>query len=72
MKIIDNLILNDIQKEKEEYIILFAGKPRNVVIATNAAGRGTDIILSEDSLNSGGLHVIMGFYPENNRLDFKE
>ena len=71
MKIIDNLILNDIQKEKEEYIILFAGKPRNVVIATNAAGRGTDIILSEDSLNSGGLHVIMGFYPENNRVEFQ-
>ena len=68
---IDNLILNDIQKEKEEYIILYAGKPRSVVVATNAAGRGTDIILSEDSLNFGGLHVIMGFYPENNRVEFQ-
>ena len=68
---INNLILNDVQKEKEEYIILYAGKPRSVVVATNAAGRGTDIILSEESLNFGGLHVIMGFYPENNRVEFQ-
>ena len=68
---INNLILNDVQKEKEEYIILYAGKPRSVVVATNAAGRGTDIILSEEALNFGGLHVIMGFYPENNRDEFQ-
>ena len=68
---ISNLILNDIQKEKEDYIILYAGKARSVVIATNAAGRGTDIILSEESLNNGGLHVIMGFFPENSRVEFQ-
>ena len=68
---INNLILNDIQKEKEDYIIFYAGKPKSVVVATNAAGRGTDIILSEESLNFGGLHVIMGFYPENNRVEFQ-
>ena len=68
---INNLILNDVQKEKEDYIVYFAGKPRSVVVATNAAGRGTDIILSEESLNFGGLHVIMGFYPENNRVEFQ-
>ena len=68
---INNLVLNDVQKEKEEYIILYAGKPRSVVVATNAAGRGTDIILSEEALDYGGLHVIMGFYPENNRVEFQ-
>ena len=68
---INNLILNDVQKEKEDYIILYGGKPRSVIIATNAAGRGTDIILSEESLNNGGLHVIMGFYPENIRVEFQ-
>ena len=68
---INNFILNDIQKEKEDYIILYGGKPRSVIIATNAAGRGTDIILSEESLNNGGLHVIMGFYPENIRVEFQ-
>ena len=66
---INNLVLNDVQKEKEDFIILYAGKPGNVVVATNAAGRGTDIILSEESLNLGGLHVIIGFYPENNRVE---
>ena len=68
---INNLILNDIQKEKEDYIIFYAGKPGSVVVATNAAGRGADIILSEEALNAGGLHVIMGFYPENSRIEFQ-
>ena len=68
---INNLILNDVQKEKEDFIILYAGKPGSVVVATNAAGRGTDIILSEESLDFGGLHVIIGFYPENNRVEYQ-
>ena len=68
---INNLVINDIQKEKEDFIILYAGKSGNVVVATNAAGRGTDIILSQDSLNSGGLHVIIGFYPENIRVEYQ-
>ena len=68
---INNLVLNEVQKEKEDFIILYAGKPGNVVVATNAPGRGTDIILSEESLNFGGLHVIIDFYPENNRVEYQ-
>ena len=66
-----HLLLNDIQNEKEEFILYYAGKPRSLVIATNAAGRGTDIILTKESLNNGGLHVIIGFFPENSRIEFQ-
>ena len=68
---INHLLLNDIQNEKEEFILYYAGKPRSLVIATNAAGRGTDIILTKESLNNGGLHVIIGFFPENSRIEFQ-
>jgi hypothetical protein len=37
-------ILNDVQIEDEDYIVRRAGYPRAVTIATNAAGRGTDIV----------------------------
>ena len=68
---IDHLLLNDIQNEKEEFILYYAGKPKSLVIATNAAGRGTDIILTKESLQNGGLHVIVGFFPENSRIEFQ-
>ena len=68
---INNLVLNDIQKENEESILFYASKPQSVVIATNAAGRGTDIILTKDTLLNGGLHVIIGFFPENSRVEFQ-
>ena len=66
-----NLLLNDIQNEKEEYILYYAGKPKSIVIATNAAGRGTDILLTKESLQNGGLYVIIGFFPENSRIEFQ-
>ena len=68
---IQHLLLNDIQNEKEEFILYYAGKPKSLVIATNAAGRGTDIILTKESLQNGGLHVIVGFFPENSRIEFQ-
>ena len=41
----------------------------SVVVATNTAGRGTDIILSPESKKAGGLHVIFAFYPTNSRVE---
>ena len=67
----DFFILNDIQKENEDYILNNMGHPGNILIATNAAGRGTDIIIDENSKNNGGLYVIVGFLPQNSRIEFQ-
>ncbi|MGE3919741.1 MAG: helicase-related protein [Gammaproteobacteria bacterium] len=65
---IKHLLLNEKQQEDEEYIIAKAGESKQVTIATNMAGRGTDIILSSESRDAGGLHVIFTFYPKNIRV----
>ena len=62
-------LLNDIQTENEDSIIHYGGKPGSVIIATIAAGRGTDIILNSESIKNGGLHVIFGFLPINKRIE---
>ena len=61
-------MVNEMQAEPEEVIISRAGNPGVLTIATNTAGRGTDIILSPDSLSKGGLHVLLSFYPESQRV----
>ena len=66
---IAHMVLNDAQKENEDYILDKSGEKSNILIATNAAGRGTDIILSEESKKLGGLLVIFGFFPENSRIE---
>ena len=64
-------ILNDVQKENEDYILNNSGKCGSILIATNAAGRGTDIIIDEKSKENGGLYVIVGFFPQNSRIEFQ-
>jgi len=64
-------VLNDVQKEKEEYILEKAGDIGNILISTNAAGRGTDIILSQRAIQVGGLYVILGFFPQNSRIEYQ-
>ena len=60
---IKHQLLNAVQQEEEAYLLTRAGQEKAVTIATNAAGRGTDIILSEGSKRAGGLHVIFDFAP---------
>jgi len=61
-------LLNEIQEEDETSLLLQAGEPAKVTIATNNAGRGTDIILSPQSISNGGLHVLLTFYPNSERV----
>ena len=64
-------ILNDIQKENEDYILNNSGHNKSILVATNAAGRGTDIIIDDNSKKNGGLYVIIGFFPQNSRIEYQ-
>ena len=66
---IQHSILNAKQHEKEAQIIEHAGKLGSVTIATNMAGRGTDIKLENESVKAGGLHVIGTERHESRRID---
>lgn len=50
--------LNAVKHEQEAEIISHGGQINSIIISTNMAGRGTDIILSEESKKAGGLFVI--------------
>lgn len=60
--------ITGIDLEGDRKSISEAGKSGQVTIATNAAGRGIDIILDEKAKKQGGLHVIVPFLPMNQRI----
>ena len=62
-------VLNAKQHEREAHIIENAGQGASVTIATNMAGRGTDIKLGEGVATAGGLHVIGTERHESRRID---
>ncbi len=62
-------VLNAKNHESEAEIILNAGQPGSVTIATNMAGRGTDIKLGEGVKELGGLAVIGTERHESRRID---
>ena len=62
-------ILNAKLHKKESDIVAEAGKPGQVTIATNRAGRGTDIKLSETVKESGGLAIIGTERHDSRRVD---
>ena len=62
-------VLNAKQHEREAAIVAQAGQPGNVTIATNMAGRGTDIVLGPGVQAAGGLHIIGTERHESRRID---
>ncbi|HNV96448.1 MAG TPA: preprotein translocase subunit SecA, partial [Bacteroidales bacterium] len=62
-------VLNAKQHQREAEIVAEAGKTSSVTIATNMAGRGTDIKLSEDVRKAGGLAIIGTERHESRRVD---
>ena len=62
-------VLNATRIREEAMIIAAAGEPRRITIATNMAGRGTDIRLSPGVAEKGGLHVLSAERSESGRVD---
>lgn len=62
-------VLNAKYHEKEAEIVAKAGQYKAVTIATNMAGRGTDIVLGEGVAQLGGLHIIGTERHESRRID---
>lgn len=62
-------ILNAKNNEAEAEIVTSAGQAGSITLATNIAGRGTDIILGEGVKELGGLHVVGTERHESRRID---
>ncbi|MEQ8425856.1 MAG: preprotein translocase subunit SecA, partial [Cyclobacteriaceae bacterium] len=69
LKKIKHQVLNAKQHQREAEIVAEAGKPGSVTIATNMAGRGTDIKLAPESKAAGGLAILGTERHESRRVD---
>lgn len=66
---IEHAILNARGLTREAEIVAAAGRHGQVTVATNLAGRGTDIRLDEAAYQAGGLHVILSELHDSARID---
>ncbi|HIO35754.1 MAG TPA: preprotein translocase subunit SecA [Candidatus Marinimicrobia bacterium] len=70
-KAIPHNVLNAKQHQREAEIVTLAGNRGAVTIATNMAGRGTDIKLGEGVVELGGLHIVGTERHESRRIDLQ-
>lgn len=66
---LDHQVLNCRHHQREAEVVSQAGERGRVSIATNMAGRGTDIHVTEEVLRAGGLHIIATEMHSNARID---
>ena len=66
---LEHRVLNARQDRAEAEIVAQAGQSDRITVATNMAGRGTDITLSPGVAERGGLHVLATEYHEARRID---
>ena len=66
---VDHVVLNARQDAQEADIVAQAGAAGRITVATNMAGRGTDVRLDASALAAGGLHVILTEFHESRRVD---
>jgi preprotein translocase subunit SecA len=66
---LEHQVLNAVRHAEEAQIVAGAGKRDQITVATNMAGRGTDIKLGEGVRELGGLHVVATDRYESGRVD---
>jgi len=66
---LNHQVLNAVYHHQEAQIVAGAGQEGKITVATNMAGRGTDIKLGRGVAELGGLHVISGELNESARID---
>jgi preprotein translocase subunit SecA len=66
---LEHQVLNAVRHREEAEIVAGAGQPGRITVATNMAGRGTDIKLGRGVAELGGLHVLATEHNESGRID---
>lgn len=66
---ISHRVISADQSEEEAMIISQAGHLKQITVATNMAGRGTDIVIGDAAAQLGGLHVISLAFHDAQRID---